>query len=290
MPSPSDEWNARSAASWHDIVRSRSRSTSLAPNSERQSNVQDKAFHPAMNAIYEPPTPQPGLSAEVKTCLGLHDYHASHDSWSCFALLCGISTVVWDSQRAEPMRKYATFDTQILGEYLTPGFPGWSSSSLTQTVQASVHMSCQSLVERSKDASSASSRRLLDDLLFLIDVRIFADVVTLQMASGLRTIAGGSPSAPQANAAWRNISTWAEAEESELAVALSVRYLSKYAVTRITAVSLLSSWAMVCAAMCLHCHQIITGGRSSQTSSQTAALLMQCREALMSHHCTDGEC
>jgi hypothetical protein len=75
---------------------------SLTSRSEEE-ELPDESFHPALNPNYEPPTTQPGLSTEIKKCLGVHMNQAKHDGWSCFLLLISISTIVWDAQKAQPL-------------------------------------------------------------------------------------------------------------------------------------------------------------------------------------------
>lgn len=188
-------------------------------------------------------------------------------------------------------------------------YTGSLHSATGQSVRASVHVSCQALVN-SAEANGALSRRCLEDLLFLVDIRVFADVVALQIVSNRAVIGGGKPSARHFQAALHNIKHWTTSEEAELAVALSARYVEKHLLPPAVAsnvhfdqasaiaplpsqpksdTSLLTPWAIYCAAICLYCFQTVSASRSPYAHAQIEDMLLRCQMELQRLHCADGE-
>jgi hypothetical protein len=154
-------------------------------------------------------------------------------------------------------------------------------------VRASVHVSCQALVS-SAERSALRSQRFLEDTLFLVDIRVFADVVALQMVSGRATI-GGKPSARHYQTALNNVTQWTTSEEAELAVALSARYVESHLVSGSEVTSLLTPWAVYCAAMCLYCFQTVSPARSTYAYAQIESMLVNCLNVLEGLSCADGK-
>lgn len=165
---------------------------------------------------------------------------------------------------------------------------GVSDFSVAQSVRASVHVSCQYL-SAAAQSGSPQLQRLLEDALLLVDIRIFADIVALQIVAGRPAVGGGKPSTQHYQAALRTVETWAESEEAELAVTLCANYVEKHLSSPQQQTSFLSPWASYATAICLYCFNSVSSRRTTFARIQVRSMICKTEMVLQHEQCTDGK-